>query len=53
MITKGFTLLELLVVIAIIGILSSIGIVAFNGHTESAAQKAPKIHEMHIISFVF
>lgn len=40
MITKGFTLLELLVVIAIIGILSSIGIVAFNGHTESAAQKA-------------
>lgn len=40
MITKGFTLIELLVVIAIIGILSSIGIVAYNGYTESAAQKA-------------
>lgn len=37
---RGFTLLELLVVVAIIGILSSIGIVAYNGYTESAAQKA-------------
>jgi type IV pilus assembly protein PilE len=37
---RGFTLLELLVVIAIIGILSSIGVVAYNGYTESAAQKA-------------
>jgi type IV pilus assembly protein PilE len=40
MTVRGFTLLELLVVIAIIGILSSIGVVAYNGYTESAAQKA-------------
>jgi type IV pilus assembly protein PilE len=37
---KAFTLIELLVVVALIGILSSIGIVAYNGFTESAAQKA-------------
>jgi prepilin-type N-terminal cleavage/methylation domain-containing protein len=38
--TKAFTLIELLVVVALIGILSAIGIVAFTGTTDSAAQKA-------------
>ena len=33
---KGFTLIELLVVVAIIGILASVGVVAYNGYTESA-----------------
>jgi prepilin-type N-terminal cleavage/methylation domain-containing protein len=37
---KAFTLIELLVVIALVGILSAIGIVAFTGTTDSAAQKA-------------
>jgi len=37
---KAFTLIELLVVVALIGILSAIGIVAFTGTTDSAAQKA-------------
>jgi type IV pilus assembly protein PilE len=37
---KAFTLIELLVVVALIGILSSIGIVAYSGFTESSAQKA-------------
>lgn len=37
---KAFTLIELLVVVALIGILSTIGIVAYNGFTESAAQKS-------------
>ena len=32
----GFTLIELLVVVAIIGIISSIGIVSYNGYTKSA-----------------
>ena len=35
-ILKGFTLIELLVVIAIIGILSSIGVVAYSKYTEAA-----------------
>ena len=33
---KGFTLIELLVVVAIIGILASVGVVAYNGYTTSA-----------------
>ena len=36
---KGFTLIELLVVVAIIGILSSVGVVAYNGYTKSAKEK--------------
>ena len=33
---NGFTLIELLVVVAIIGILASVGVVAYNGYTTSA-----------------
>ena len=36
---KAFTLIELLVVVALIGILSSIGIVSYQGFTQSAKQK--------------
>ena len=36
---KAFTLIELLVVVAIIGILSSVGVVAYNGYTKSAKEK--------------
>ena len=39
-ISKGFTLFELLVVVAIIGILASVGVVAYNGYTTSAQRGA-------------
>ena len=44
MITKssGFSLIELLVVIAIIGVLSSVGLIAYNGYVDGTKQTSAK-----------
>ena len=45
---RGFTLIELLVVVAIIGILSSAGVVAYNGYTKSTKTKTAKLNYTNI-----
>ena len=37
---KGFSLIELLVVIAIVGVVSAVGLVAYNGFNKSAKKQA-------------
>ena len=49
---KGFTLIELLVVVAIIGILASVGVVAYNGYTESAKKAGVASNHANIMKFI-
>ena len=51
-IVKGFTLIELLVVVAIIGILSSIGVVAYGKYTTSAKIVATKKQHQTVVDFI-
>ena len=49
---KGFTLIELLVVVAIIGILASVGVVAYNGYTSSAQKSAADSNHNSVVKWI-
>ena len=53
MIQRGFSLIELLVVIAIIGILSAVGVFAYNGYTAAANEKACKGNFRTLVKSVY
>ena len=49
---RAFTLIELLVVVAIIGILAAVGVVAYNGYTESAKSSTVKTSCKNVEKFI-
>ncbi len=49
---RGFTLIELLVVICIIGILSAVGVVAYNGYTASAKVNVTKSIHAQTVKYI-
>ena len=50
--TKGFTLIELLVVVAIIGILASVGTVAYQGYVGGARESSAKSNHASTVKYI-
>ena len=48
----GFTLIELLVVIAIIGVLSAIGVPAYQNYLANAKENAAKANHRTVVNFI-
>ena len=49
---KAFTLMELMIVIVIIGILSAVGVVAFNGHIAAAKNAVIKSNHQEVLEII-
>ena len=49
---NGFTLIELLVVVAIIGILATVGVVAYNGYTTGAKKNVVKKQHREVVNYL-
>ena len=49
---KGFTLIELLVVVAIMGIITAIGVVAYNGYINSAKRSVTLSQHNKAVEFI-
>ena len=49
---NGFTLIELLVVVAIIGILAAVGVVAYNGYTNSAKKSSASANHKNVVKYI-